>query len=252
MRTATRRWLGIALALTITGSLTAPAQTRVQGFESGDPGVSSIGDAGKQGTYQGQAPPEGTMQFLLTTIGMMSNEDNLASQSGAFAVGNAALQTFLNGLPLGGFEGSAVLIPFTVTAQDKVLTFQYDFVSNEPFQSMPRPDFAFTAIFDAANGLALSPDTFAAVGTSTLVPFTPDEAPFQFHTGLQTLALPVTGLAPGSYSLAIGVEDSGTFDHASGVLIDNVQLAVPEPSVFALSLAGAGLLVAMRRRIKRV
>src|SRR6476659_9796022 len=115
MITATRRWLCIALALTVSLSLTGLARaSRVQGFESGDPAVTSIGDAGKQGTYQGQAAPEGTMQFLLTTIGMMSNEDNLGSQSGAFAVGNAALQTFLNGLPLGGFEGSAVLIPFTV------------------------------------------------------------------------------------------------------------------------------------------
>ena len=82
-----------------------------------------------------------------------------------------------------------------------------------------------------------------------MVPFTPDESPFQFHTGLQTLALPLSSLAPGSYALAIGVEDSGTADHASGVLVDNVQL-VPEPSMLALSIAGAGLLTAVRRRIK--
>src|SRR5437764_126950 len=107
MRTATRCWLFIAFALAVTAGLTDIAQaSRIQGFESGDPAVTSIGDAGKQGTFQTQAPPEGSMQFLLTTIGMTSNEDSISSQSGAFAVGNAALQTFFHGLPLGGFEGS--------------------------------------------------------------------------------------------------------------------------------------------------
>ena len=249
MRTATRRWLCLALALTVTISLTGLTQaSRVQGFEPGDPAVTSIGDAGTKGIYQSQAPPEGSNQFLLTTVGMESNEDNVGSQSGGFAVGNAALQTFFHGLPLGGFEGSGVLIPFTVSAGDTILTLQYDFLSNENFQSVPHPDFAFSAIFDATNNLVLSPDTFAAVGTSTMVPFNPDQAPFQFHTGLTSLALPLNNLAPGSYALAIGVEDAATADHASGVLIDNVQL-VPEPSAFALAIAGAGLLVALRRRI---
>ena len=252
MRTATRRWSSIALALTVTVGLTGLAHAnRVQGFESGDPAVSSIGDAGKQGTYESQAPPEGTMQFLITTIGTLSNEDNVSPQSGAPAVGNTALETFFHGLTLGGFEGSGVLIPFTVSAGDTTLTFQYDFLSNENFQTVPRFDFAFAAVFDANNLLVLSPDTFAAVGTSTMGTFNPDQAPFQFHTGLTTLALPLGNLAPGNYALAIGVEDAGTADHASGVLIDNVQL-VPEPSAFALAIAGAALLIGIRRRIKGV
>jgi hypothetical protein len=60
----------------------------------------------------------------------------------------------------------------------------------------------------------------------------------------------VGNLTPGNYTLAIGVEDAQTADHASGVLIDDVQL-VPEPSVIGLVTAGAGLLIALRRRIKR-
>jgi len=142
MRTATRRWLCIALALTVTISLTGLAQaSRVQGFEPGDPAVTSIGDAGTKGIYQSQAPPEGSNQFLLTTIGMESNEDNLGSQSGGFAVGNAALQTFFHGLPLGGFEGSGVLIPFTVSAGDTILTFQYDFPLERKFPIGAAPGF---------------------------------------------------------------------------------------------------------------
>jgi hypothetical protein len=46
------------------------------------------------------------------------------------------------------------------------------------------------------------------------------------------------------------VEDAQTADHASGLLIDNVQV-VPEPSVFGLAIAGAALLAGVRRRIKR-
>jgi hypothetical protein len=250
MITNTRRWLCIAFALTVSLSLTGLTKAdRVQGFESGDPPVSSVGDAGKVGTFQGQAAPEGTMQFLLTTIGSMSNEDNL-NPIFAPAVCNGTMEAFFNGFTLGGFEGSGVLIPFTVTGTGNgILTFQYDFLSNENFQSMPRPDFAFTAVFDANNLLVLSPDTFAAVGTSVMVPFNPDQSPFQFHTGLTSLALPVGNLTPGNYTLAIGVEDAQTADHASGVLIDDVQL-VPEPSVIGLVTAGAGLLIALRRRIK--
>src|ERR1700748_386376 len=123
MITATRRWLCIALALTVSLSLTSRATAgRVQGFEAGDPAVTSIGDAGKVGIFQEQAPPEGSMQFLLTTIGTMSNEYNLTPIF-APAVGNGVLEAFFNGLGLGGFEGSGVLIPFTVTGNgDSILT----------------------------------------------------------------------------------------------------------------------------------
>jgi hypothetical protein len=187
------------------------------------------------------------MQFLLTTVGMTSNEDNVPSQSGAFAVGNVTLQGFFNGLSLGGFEGSGVMIPFTVSAGDSLLTLQYDFLSNEPFQTIKRDDFAFAAVFDAANGLQIV-DPFISVLSATFDPFS-SQTPFQFHTGLRTLSLSVASLTPGNYTLGIGVEDRGTADHASGLLLDNVQL-VPEPSVFALGVGGVCLLAAARRRIK--
>src|SRR5947208_2596392 len=150
--TITRTFCLIAVA-SLSCAAAALSQTRVQGFETGDPAVTSIGDASKVGTFQGQPAPEGTTQYLLTTIGMTSNEDSIGSQSGSFAVSNAALQTFFHGLALNGFEGSGVLIPFTVSAGDTQLLLTYDFLSNEPFQSMPRSDFAFSAIFDSANAV---------------------------------------------------------------------------------------------------
>jgi len=180
----------------------------------------------------------------------MSNEDSAGSQSGVFAVGNVTLQNFF-GVSLTGNEGSGVLIPFTVGAGDTLLTFQYDFLTNEVFQSTPRDDFAFAGVFNSGNVLQGGLNNVATV-------FNPPTAfdtfnggiPFQFHTGLQTFSLSLASLAPGNYTLGIGIEDRSTADHASGILIDNVQV-VPEPSVLALSIAGAGLMVAVRRRIKR-
>jgi PEP-CTERM motif len=41
-------------------------------------------------------------------------------------------------------------------------------------------------------------------------------------------------------------------DNPSGLLVDNIQLnPVPEPTTIAFSIAGAGLLVALRSRFKK-
>ena len=249
MRLTTSKSFFFAVALVALAALPTAAYAQAQGFEPGDPAVASIGDAGIRGSYQGQAAPQGANQFLITTIGSTSNEDSITSQSGVFAVSNAALQTFFNGLSLTGQEGSGVLIPFSIAAGQTQLTFQWDFLSNEPFQSLPRNDFAFAAIFNASNALQVISNPFASVNGSTLGLFG-GQSPFIFHTGLQTHTLSLASLAPGNYILGIGVADAATADHASGVLIDNVQV-VPEPSVFALAAAGAGLMLGLRRRIKR-
>jgi hypothetical protein len=76
------------------------------------------------------------------------------------------------------------------------------------------------------------------------------QSPFVFHTGVQTFSMSVSSLAPGNYLLGIGVADATNGDHASGLLIDNVQI-VPEPTTIAFSIAGGALLVALRSRVKR-
>lgn len=217
----------------------------VQGFEAGDPAFTSTGDVGKVGTFQGQAPPQGSMQLLLTTIGSMSNEDGLTPQSGSPAVSNLTLQNFA-GIGLAGVEGSAVLIPFSVSSGETGVSFQYDFLTNELFQSMPRDDFAFAAVLDNASSVVASLNPFVREATAAFDLFG-GQAPFQFHTGVNSLSF---SLAPGDYTLAIGVEDKSTADHASGLLIDNIQV-IPEPSVLALAAAGGALMVAFRRKMKR-
>jgi hypothetical protein len=222
---------------------------KIQGFEAGDPATTSTGDAGTQGVYQGQAPPEGSFQFLITTIRTGDNEDGAAPQSGNSAVTNATLSTFFNGISLLGVDGSGILIPFTIQAGDTSLTFRYDFLSNEPAQTTARNDFAFEALFSGTT-LVGTVNTFAQV-TGTSFSLFGAQSPFIFHTGYQTFTMSLVGLAPGSYSLGIGVEDRTNADHASGLLIDNFQVNIPEPSTIGLGFAGAVLLVALRSRIKR-
>lgn len=247
----TSKSLFFAVTLLACAALPTMAHAgKVQGFETGEPAVTAIGDAGEVGALQGQAVPEGSVQFLLTTIGSMSNEDMIPSQSGVFAVGNVTLQNFF-GLSIAGNEGSGVLIPFTIGVGDTLLTLQYDLLSNEVFQTPVRDDFAFAAIFNSGGGLQGSVNNFASVlNPPNDFALFGGQTPFQFHTGYNELSMSLASLAPGNYTLGIGLADRTTADHASGLLIDNVSV-VPEPSVIALVVAGAGLMLGVRRRIKR-
>lgn len=226
---------------------------KIEGFESGDPAFSSTGDAGNQGTFQTEAPPEGSFQFLITTIGT-GNEDSKTPVSGVAAVPFSTLNTFFENTTVSNEDGSAILIPFSVLAGDTSLTFQYDFLSNEPAQGTPHNDFAFEALFDPTNTLVGSVSHFASVLPVTQFSNFGAGSPFIAHTGYLTFSLSLVGLAPGSYTLGIGVADATDINHASGLLIDNVQVvgaAVPEPSTVGLGIAGAVLMVALRSRIKR-
>ena len=248
------RFLSIALAAAITLAVQAThAATRIQGFESGDTAVNGFGDAGTQLSYQGEAATDPTHWYLLTTFRSTDNEDGMASQSGSNALTAAILNDaahFNGGAPAGGVDGSGIFIPFTVNAGDQFLTFDYDFLSNEPAQSVPRNDFSFAGFFTTSGTLiAGTRVTFATVAGSAFSLFG-GQTPFVFHTGIQTLQMSVAGLAPGNYLLGIGIEDATNGDHASGLLIDNVTM-VPEPTTIAFSIAGAALLVALRSRIKK-
>lgn len=241
------------VAVVALAAQAAYAQIRVQGFESGDPAVNGFGDAGTQTAYQGEAATDPTHWYLLTTVRSTdTNEDGVTPQSGTNALAFATLNdaTHFNGAAPAGVDGSGVFIPFTVIAGDQSLTFDYDFLSNEPGQTIQRNDFSFAAFFTTSGTVIAGTSTKFATVTGSSFSLFGAQTPFVFHTGVQTLQMSVAGLAPGSYLLGIGVEDLTNGDHASGLLIDNVQI-VPEPTTIAFSMAGAALLVALRKRIKK-
>ena len=248
------RFMSVALIAAITLAVQASYAARVQGFESGDPAVNGFGDAGTQIGYQGEAATDPTHWYLLTTFRSTDNEDGITSQSGSNALAFATLNdaSHFNGAAPVGVDGSGVFIPFTVNAGDQFLSFDYDFLSNEPGQSIPRNDFSFAAFFSTSGTVIAGTSTKFATVTGSAFSLFGAQAPFVFHTGVQTLQMSVAGLAPGSYLLGIGVEDATNGDHASSLLIDNVQTsAVPEPTTIGFTFAGAALLTALRRRIKR-
>jgi hypothetical protein len=243
--------LGAVCGLFLIVSSRGYALGKVQGFEVGDPTVTKTGDASVQTTYKGVAPQEGSNQFLITTIAS-GDGDGLTPVSGTDAVLNSALQTFFFGTTLTGTEGSGFLTSFTVAPGDTSLTFRYDFLTNEspaPFHN----DFAFALLFNSSNTLiggvrTIITATTAQPGLSLL---SDQSGPFQFHTGYTTFAISLVGLTPGTYTLGIGIEDRTTSDIPSGLLVDNITI-VPEPSTVGLGIAGAVLLVALRRRLKKV
>src|ERR1700737_1149627 len=197
--------LGVTLGVLACAVLPHISYARVvEGFESGDPAVTATGDASNQGAFQGEAAPQGTQQFLITTINSAKDGEGLSPVSGNNAVPNSTLQTFFNNISLLGNRGSGVLIPFTVLAGDTTMTLQYDFLSNEPAQSTPRNDFGFEAIFNSGNSVVQSNLNFVQV-TGTSFSLFGSGSPFIFHTGYLTLSLNVASLAPGNYRLGIGV-----------------------------------------------
>ncbi len=225
--------------------------TVVEGFETGSLSGSeaSMGDVGVRGTYFNIAPTEGTKQLLLTTINNTSDV-GYSNQSGSNAVPVTNIGAFL-GIPTSsirdgtatGQEGSAFTINLGTLNAGDVVTFDYNFLTNE-IQPGAHNDFAFWELNSGPIHI------FADSNSPTLAPTDPSNTVFALATGYHTVTINI--LATATYTLGIGVMDATTTDNPSAVLIDNIVVTpVPEPTTVAFSIAGAALLVALRRRIKR-
>jgi len=231
----------------------------IEGFESTVPAQNTNvkGDASVPGVYFTINPTELTKQLLLTTIGAADVGAGYAAQSGTNAASAVNLASFFgftvgtmnNGAGVNATEGSGFKESFSFTAGDTV-SFNYDFMTQEPPTGGAK-DFAFVVLLNSLNQVVqysvisnYAAATFGTTGAGN---------PFGSETHYQSfqLTIPTTG----TYTLGFGVVDTGnaaTDTNPSALLVDNVQVtAVPEPTTVAFSIAGASLLVALRRRIRK-
>ena len=211
------------------------------GFESGNvTGWSAGGDVSVETSAFGIGPTEGTYQAKLT--------------SGAFSVSASDLETFLglapgtlNGLSPSGqaaVEGSGITQTFSANAGD-VLSFDWNFLTNEIADGSGINDFAFASI---GSPFVLA-DTFTLAHSSSSIDFA-DE------TGFQTFFFPLP--SSGLYTLKLGVVDVEDRSVDSGLLVDRIALSSPDPEplipeptslmLVGLGGLGAGLLQMRRRR----
>lgn len=207
------------------------------GFETGDfTGWSRIGDTSIQtGNSFVSSPTEGVFEAFLSTASVADDNFNF---SGTDAVPSSDVETFLglkpgslNNLGNGGvfpaIEGAAIKQTFTANAGD-ILSFNYNFLTDESAQSEYYNSFAFVVVNTSTNQLA---DTFSILNPSST--FFNQETGFQsFYTRLPT---------SGTYTLGLGIVDRGEA-FSSGLLVDNVQTTpIPESSSTLGVLAFAAL-----------
>lgn len=182
-----------------------------------------------------------------TFLGDVKNQNSQALlKTDAVSDNYAALEQFLELTPgaldnVGNgqaFEGSA--LKQTITAQaGEVLTFNWNFLTNEPAQSTNFNDFAFFTI--NGNPVKLG-DTFSSLSTSV--------APFERETGFKSKSY--SFLTSGTYTLGFGVVDVNDPGNNSGLLIDNVVLSKPPSSVSESSTVLGILLLGSLGTIQRL
>ena len=233
--------------------------TLVEGFESGafSGTEATKGDASISTTnFGGITPTQGSRQLVLTTINS-SGPDGAAgysSVSGSNAVPVAGIGTGLaaffgvttssihdSSTGANGQEGSGFTINLGVLTAGTQISFDYDFLTQEPPNG--NKDFAFYTL-NSSFGSVISNVNAATLGT-------PGSNIFGSQTGYKTLTISITTTA--TYTLGLGVVDAGnsqTDDAPSALLVDNIQI-VPEPTTIAFGIAGASLLVALRSRFKK-
>jgi hypothetical protein len=210
----------------------------------------SIGDASiRSGNYFGISPTDGTHQLLLTTISTAGAHDPGPNQSGTNAVSVSSLAAFLgvstssirDGTATGQ-EGSAFSLNLGSVLGGTIVSFKYDFMSNE-VQPGAHNDFAFITLTGMSGNTPVVADTLGVLAPTTGV-----GNPFVIETGYKTFSftIPTTGI----YTLGIGVVDATTTDTSSGLLVDSINVPEGGSAVVLLGMAVLAL-EGLRRKISR-
>jgi hypothetical protein len=255
-----RFFAAMSVSLLVLAFAQTSSAQRIQGFEAGDPAVTATGDASARGITEGIAPFEGSFQYVISTI--RANDGGGITPFSSDALAHPGLQNFFNAInptaaddvSISDIEGSGFYFTFTLgVGQGTGISFNYDFLTNDPTSSTGT-DRAVALLYNGAagSGTALigGVQTIATSNNASTVLATASK--FAFHTAAGYGNTFTMNLAPGTYTLAIGVFDGapGTGDQNSALLVDNVHI-VPEPSTLGIGMAGAVLLLALRRVIKK-
>ncbi|PSB57867.1 hypothetical protein [Chamaesiphon polymorphus] len=186
-----------------------------------------------------------------------ANPDSLFNFSNSPAIDSITLE-FNLGLPtqsldpdvpnfIYAFEGSGLENRYTFT-EDTILSFGWTFLTNDATQTISGfnfDDYSFIAL----NGRI---QTLGSTNSSvnTLVSSSTNFRREFSGSYLQTLS-------PGTYSIALGVVDVGSFDNTSALRVSNAQLMsqsqkVPEPSGIVGILTAFGLTVKSIMKKRRI
>jgi hypothetical protein len=220
------------------------------GFETGDfTGWTTLGETSIETSAFGSGPTQGTSQASLSTAGAAFAgsiiEEFLGLEIGSLTNFGIPLDPFRlpNGDPFPGgvaTQGSAIRQTFTANAGD-ILTFDWNFLTNETALFPPLNDFSFVSISSLQDLAGALDQRFQPV-------ISPMTQLFQ-ETGFQpfSFTIPTTG----TYTLGIGVTDWRDTTKDSVLLVDNVQIAsVPEPTS-ALAVLGFGAFLGVGSVFKR-
>ncbi|TBR57049.1 hypothetical protein B4U84_26860 [Westiellopsis prolifica IICB1] len=176
------------------------------GFENSDfTGWTTLGATSIETAAFNSGPSEGNSQALLSTGGVTFSDAIIETFLG---LETGSLDNFGNGDVT---EGSVIRQTFTANAGD-ILTFDWNFLTNESAQVFPYKDFAFVSI---SSDSELLDTTLSSLVTSSTTEFFAE-------TGFETFSftIPTTG----TYTLGLGVVDVGDNTIDSGLLVDNVTL----------------------------
>lgn len=215
------------------------------GFESGFTSWTTAGNSAIQGAMVGTPsimPTEGASHALLS-----SGNGTPADLS----ITAAALETFLDlgaggltGIGAGAFRGSGLKQSLTSVNVGDVLTFSWNFLTNEATPSATN-DFAFFNVsrvggVPTSTLLANTNSTFSAITGGT----------FAEQTGYQPASFTFT--VAGDYTLGFGVVNVNDQFGSSGLLVDGVSItAVPEPASLTALIGLGGAALTRRRRRNR-
>lgn len=196
--------------------------TQVLGFETGDfTDWTTTGNSRIETATFGSGPTEGTYQARITSAGGSVSEANLETFLG---VENGSLDSLGHGNVT---QGSAMQTTFTANAGD-IISFQWNFLTDELDQHVIYNDFAFTTLSSAS--------TLVVRNQASFVPTV--AAGFDGETGFKTFSTQLS--TTGTHTLGIGVVDVQDNVVASALLVDNVSITTITANSGAPVILSAG------------